>query len=82
MLNQPFLLASFEYSCLHCYKSIKCPDKEINLNSHDRIEVFYLFIYFIFLRSDFAKIKGNISIPFLKSFVPFYKNHERIFLLL
>ena len=71
------LLASLEDSCEHCYNNVKCSDKEIDENDRDN----WLDTRELFLIFDDTKMKGNMNIAILESFVNFYKNHLKIILL-
>ena len=69
-----FLLDSLEDSDGHCYKNVKRSDKEIDENYRDN----YLYTRELFLISDYTKMKGNMNVEILESFVNFYKNHSKI----
>ena len=68
------LLSSLEDSCEHYYKNVKRSDKELDENYRDN----YLDMRKLFLISDDRKMKGNMNIAILESFVNFYKNHSKI----
>ena len=69
-----FLLVSLEDFHGHCYKNVNRSDKEIDENYRDN----YLDMRELFLISDYTKMKGNMNVAILESFVNFYKNHSKI----
>ena len=69
-----FLLGSLEDSHVHCYKNAKRSDKEKDENHRDK----YLDNKELFLISNDTKMKGNVNVAILESFVNFYKNLSKI----
>ena len=69
-----FLLGSLEDSHVHYYKNVNRSYKEKDENHRDK----YLDNKELFLISNDTKMKGNVNVAILESFVNFYKNLSKI----